>query len=493
MKHLAIPVAILAAVTQLAAQETRRLNLEERSIPAGSVTYRVQTGRLHVPENRSDPESRTINVAFARLRSEVSDPRPPLIYLAGGPGNDATSMVTSPYWAPYLGLCDVILLDQRGIGRSQPQLVWPTDEMRPAALFGDEKTATEHILEIASKAREHHRAQGIDLSGYTTTESAADIEDLRRALGLARVSLMGHSYGTHLGLEVIRRFGEHIDRFVSIGTAGTGDMHKLPSELDESLRRVSAVVAADERIGEDMPDFYGLFERLLDELEREPMQVTVIDPRDKREVTVAVGRFGLQMILVMDLGDTADLPVLPRLLHSIDRGDPTLLRWFVQKRYSQFSVFPTVFFAMRGASGATARRWERIAKEASVSPFGMVRMTFSPGIDRALQTPDLGDAFRAPVESEVPALFISGTLDANTPPHQAERVRAGFPHSAHLVVTNAGHEDLLFNPEVEDRILRFLGGEAPDATRIEAPELRFALLQGPDPEVSHPALQSSRR
>ena len=490
MKTLAIGIAISLPSVSLLAQQVRRLDLEERSISAGSVTYRVQTGRLHVPENRSNPDSRTINVAFARLRSTSEDPRPPLVFLAGGPGNDATSGVTSPYWAPYLEVCDVILLDQRGIGRSQPMLVWMTPEMQPGKLFLDQDTAIAHAVEIGRMAREHHRAEGADLSGYTAAESAADVDELRQALGLEKISLLGHSYGTHLGLEVVRRYGEHIDRFVSIGTAGTGDMHKLPSELDQSLRELSALVADDPRIGHDMPDLYGLVERVMEKLEREPIEVTVVDPRTRQDVRVAVGRFGLQLILVMDLGDTADVPVFPRLLHSIDQGDASLLTWFVQKRYQQFAAFPSVMFLVRGASGASEDRWQRIVREASASPFGMVRTTFSPQIDRALETPDLGDAFRAPVESEVPTLFVSGSLDAHTPPHQAERVRRGFPNSTHLIVVNAGHEDKRGNPQVEAQILKFLRGEDPDVSRIEAPPVLFALLEGNDPASRHPALRA---
>ena len=63
--------------------------------------------------------------------------------------------------------------------------------------------------------------------------------------------------------------------------------------------------------------------------------------------------------------------------------------------------------------------------------------------------PPLPESFRAPIISTLPTLFISGSLDSNTPPYQAEEVRWGFPNSVHVIVENAGHESTLPLPEVQ--------------------------------------------
>ena len=166
MNELAL--ACLLTISCLTAQEPgrgqdlRRLDLEDHNLRAGNATIPVQTGRLYVPENRGDPDSRDINVAFARLKSTAAEPGTPLIFLAGGPGNDATSLVTDPRWNPYLEVCDVILLDQRGIGRSQPRLLWLTDKMRPERMFLDRQQSTDHIFEVAQDARAYHTAQEVD-------------------------------------------------------------------------------------------------------------------------------------------------------------------------------------------------------------------------------------------------------------------------------------------------------------------------------------------
>lgn len=487
-------LAMIAALAPVATpQDTPRVELEPRTIAAGAETFEADAGKLVVPESRGGSGTRTIELAVVILRSTSDDPGPPLVFLAGGPGNPAVPLARSPTWARFLELGDVVLLDQRGVGESRPRLLWESDEIHPELLFGTRERAFAHMVEIAGKAAEYFRDRGVDLAAYNTVESADDVEDLRLALGYDRIRLMGHSYGTHLGLAFLRRHGEHVERFVSVGTAGTGDIQKLPSESDASLHRLAALVAADARWKERFPDLFESVKGLTEALAEDPLPVAVHDPRTGREVVVSLGPFGLQLVLLADLGDTSDLPVFPRLIDSLEERDASIVRWFVQKRYDGFTVLPVLTFVNRGASGATAERWARIEREAAVSPFWRTRTLFSPEIDRALGTVDLGDDFRAPVTSDVPTLFVSGTLDANTPPEQAERVRAGFAHASHVVVENAGHEDLLTNPEVQRRILAFLAGEEPADERIPGPPLVFVPPEGDDPHVGHPSIPKSQR
>lgn len=101
---------------------------------------------------------------------------------------------------------------------------------------------------------------------------------------------------------------------------------------------------------------------------------------------------------------------------------------------------------------------------------------------------DVGGAFREPVQSDVPTLFISGSCDAARPPEQAESVRAGFPNSGHLVVQFAGHDDLLPDHRVQQRSVAFLAGAEPKDELLDRPLLEFAPLSSPVTNVSHPAL-----
>jgi pimeloyl-ACP methyl ester carboxylesterase len=205
-----------------------------------------------------------------------------------------------------------------------------------------------------------------------------------------------------------------------------------------------------------------------------------------------VGRFGLQLVVLRDLGDVSDIPVIPRLLADLERGDARVLEWFVQKRFDQMQTLSAMALVARAASGATRARWELIESQAGQSRFGRARLLVPPRIGAILGAPDLGDAFRAPVQSDVRALFVSGTLDANTPPEQAEAVRKGFPNSAHVIVENGGHEDLLDHAAVKRLVLRFLRGETVTDARVAAPPVRFVPIRGHDPRATHPAVEYAR-
>jgi hypothetical protein len=56
--------------------------------------------------------------------------------------------------------------------------------------------------------------------------------------------------------------------------------------------------------------------------------------------------------------------------------------------------------------------------------------------------PDLGPGYREAISSDRPALFLSGSLDPNAPPAQAEEALGGFPNGVHVVVENGSHETL---------------------------------------------------
>lgn len=458
---------------------------------AGGGRIEADVGRLVVPENRARPDRNLIELAFVRLKSTSKNPRAPLIYLHGGPGGSSTPQARSPQalsrWAKFLPICDVILLDQRGCGSSSPRLYWTPGGRPPTDLFRNEKRALKYMLEVNRRAAKHFRERGVDLSGYTTAESADDIDDLRTALGAEKISLFGFSYGTHLAQAVIRRHGEHLENVVICGVEGLAMTHKYPLNMDIQFRKLALRAANDPGIAPHVPDLVALLDRVLEKLEREPIDVEIVDPQSRKRVKVPVGKFGLQMILRFDIGDASDLPVFPKLLHTIDQGDPSVLKWFVQKRFSMFRGVNVLAWVMDGASGASPQRWERIRAEAKDSAFGNVMNFPYPQVKKAYGVPDLGEEFRAPLISDVRTLFLSGTLDWNTPPHQAEEVRWGFSNATHLIVENAGHEQILPQPAIGKAILDFLRGKDVYDLKVVLPPMKFVPIEGGDAAITHPA------
>jgi pimeloyl-ACP methyl ester carboxylesterase len=321
-------------------------------------------------------------------------------------------------------------------------------------------------------------ARGVDPAAFNSREAADDLEDLRRALGAERMNLVGFSYGTHLATTVMRRHPGSLGRVVLVGTEGPAHTWKLPSTLDAQLRKIARLAAEDPAIGRQVPDMMALLERVLARLEREPVTVTVRDRARDRDVPVRVGRSGLLRLLRFDVGDGNDFVAFPALLLGVERGDTTLLARYVEKRWNQIGRGTALMpIATDCASGASVLRRHQIDAEEPASVFGAATNYPFPELCAALGDPDLGDTHRGPLDSAVPTLLISGTLDSNTPPFQAEEVRWGLTHATHLVVENAGHEDTLPHPEVQRAIFEFLAGQDVSGRHIALPRPKFLSLE----------------
>jgi pimeloyl-ACP methyl ester carboxylesterase len=445
----------------------------------GGGTLDAELGRISVPENRRKPGSRSIEIAFARLGSTAARPGPPTIYLEGGPGIPAIMMLSHvESWQRFLlalrAAGDVIVIDQRGIGHSRPDLVCPPSERPGDALEGER--LYELAVRDARACARHWRDRGVDLSGYNTEQNADDVDAVRAAIGADRVNLVGFSYGTHLTLATIRRHKRHVARAVIMGPAGPDNLRKLPSVVQAQLRRISDLAAKDPAVAVKVPDLVALMKRVLARAAKRPIALEATDGKTRRKFKLKVGRLALEVIAFADFGDTHDLPGWPRLFHAIESGDHRQLVRLVEKRFLRGAPGHAMPAVMRLASGVSAARAARIKRElpGCVLSRGLDFPFQSAEFRAAWDVPDLGDAFRAPVRSEVPLLVYTGTLDGNAPPGRGAAIKAGFPRGAHVVVENAGHEDF-HSTDIAGQIVAFLSrGETPDPPRLTRPPLRFA-------------------
>jgi len=178
--------------------------------------YEVECGDLHVLEDRSRPEGRRVRMHVAIVRSPNPNPAPdPVIYLTGGGGVDTfvyLGWFLSVFGDAILETRDLIFFNQRGMQRGDPQLPCPgyPELLRRLAAPGPngERIGREEreAQQIAFFADCHADlvAQGIPLELYDSATSAADANELRIALGYDQVNYYGSSYGTLLGLLVMR-------------------------------------------------------------------------------------------------------------------------------------------------------------------------------------------------------------------------------------------------------------------------------------------------
>ncbi len=491
MRHAILILCTLLIFQALNAQESTDVTIRgEKSLKAHSgKMIQGQAGSFMVPENRNNPNSENIKIEFVRLKSANPNPGPPVFYLAGGPGSSSTWQARDEYylesWLPFLEQGDVILVDQRGTGDGTNRVLYIWKDAIPENILADATVAQKHFKAIGEKALIDFKEKGVDLRGYTTTQNANDIDDLRKALGYDKISLVGFSYGTHLGQAYIRDYEKHVENAILIGVEGPNHTYKLPMAMDIQWHKIALMAKADSNVNKEVPDLVALYKKVAKKLKANPAEVQVNSPF-QQPMKVKVSDYGLALMLRFDVGDASDIPVFPRLLYTIDQGDYSMLQWFVQKRIRGVFGVQAMSATMDAASGASENRKQLIKEQSKKSMFSNVANyslgTYWPTIV------DLGEAFRSPMISPTRTLFMSGTLDFNTPPYQAEEVRWGFSNSSHIIVTNAGHEQIMTHPKAIETMARFLKGEDVNDVALSHPTLRFIPVKGETGKLWHPSM-----
>lgn len=445
-------------------------------------SHPAELGRLWVREHHSGAGEALIQLAFVRLRSTSAQPKSPIVFLSGGPGVPGIVMGRIPIFYRLFErlrkISDVILLDQRGVGLSAPNL----DECHVVASFPLDTLETaakwqRALADSVSACAKYWRARGIDLTAYNTNESADDLEDLRIALGAKQLGLLGTSYGTELGLVMIRRHPDSVARAVLQGTHSPADYPTLPSTYDLQLKKIARLAAADPKTAQLAPDLIALLETCLRQLERHPAQIEVTRAATKDKVTLVVGKAGLQQQVAQALNGAVS--ILPALLKTVSEGDFSVLQPLIEKVYNDFTPGMTLMGrAMDCSAGASPERAAESAEEAARSPLDNARNIHLQAevCHEAVGRFNLGPDYRRPIYSTVPTLFLSGTLDSNTPPFAAEKVRWGFPNGAHIVVENGFHETLPAN-DVQDVVFDFFNGQDVAGRRIVFQTPRFDSIE----------------
>lgn len=449
-------------------------------IGQGGVKVEAEKGTFEVPENRKDPNSRKIRIGFVRFKSTSAAPAEPIVYLAGGPGGTATGTAMGPRFPLFMALrevSDVIAFDQRGTGgvsyaTPMCRAEKPFDLSQPVT----RATITAHFRAGLARCIDWWEGQGIDIDGYTTMENADDLEDLRRALGVKKISLWGISYGSHLGLAMLKYHGGSISRAVLSGIEGLDQTIKRPAMTDKMFAHVQELIDQDPQAKAAYPDLAGMIRRVVAETNAHPRTVTFTPQGATTPVTITFDGYPLQMLTANSIADPPAIANVPRAWHAEDHGNYEFAARAVYSMVTGLAGYRGMPEVMDMASGASAARMALVSEEAKTSLLSDSLNFPMPHVAGLRPGLDLGDSFRAPFRSDVPALFISATLDGRTYPDEGEEEIKGFSNKRRLIVENGGHNIYEADKRVADAVLAFFKGQ-PTPERIEMAPPKFALPQ----------------
>ncbi|MEU6236902.1 alpha/beta fold hydrolase [Kitasatospora sp. NPDC047058] len=415
---------------------------------------KARCGTLTVPENRARPDRRRITLAVAIVPAEARKRAPdPVVWFAGGPGDDANSEIQLALDGGLNQDRDVIFMSQRGTYSADPALTCPNiDEFNARALglvFGAPSTGRLHV-EATRTCREQLLSRGADLSAYDGTESAADYADLRVALGLRQWNVFGISYGTDLALVYLRQHPEGIrsvgiDGVLPPSLAGGAVTWKAAREGFDGLFRACAEQSA---CNARYPDLKGTFERLVSELEARPVTTTVTVPGQPAPVKVVLDGGVLVNWLVSATHVAAGVP---RSIDELAHGNPQR----IAEQWAGGKLSPAAMGRMSHglAYGVFCREWTPFESQDEVTRAGqrlfpsfprsvLVNAPALPFLHddcRAWDVPPAARSIRDVTRSDVPSLVLSGGFDAQTAPSSGPYAARTLSRSTVVTVPYVAH------------------------------------------------------
>ncbi len=462
---LTLATLSLLAVGPGLGQSADVVRVEWTALPSSIVEKSpdLRTGYLVVPERRFPARSiREIKLPFIIMKSRSQAPSPdPVLVSAGGPGGSILGRARNRSRNPLLEDRDIILLEQRGTLFADPSLTAPriAEALRSGwghRLNGDPDPAV--VKQALLETLHEYESKGIDPAGYTTRESAADIADLRKLLGIKSWNLYGSSYSTKLMLSVLR------DRPDGVRSAILDSVLTLESNWDESapaiivdvFQRLIAAARENEQLRLKLNGFEDRWRRCLEAANLQPVVLALKNPIDGKPLSVRLDGAGIMNCVYAGLEDPGFIPRLPLLLDTASRGDSAVLAPLAESYLASSQGFAWgVRLAVWCNEEFPFERLERILKPAGL-PAELARFVQAAVPLEALQVWPQGKpraAENEPVRSNTPALIAAGEFDPDTPVSWSRTTAAHLPGSQLVVFAGMTHVPLFAHPEA-NRILR---------------------------------------
>ncbi len=451
------------------------------------VEHPAWCGQVQRPLDPAAAGGPSIAVHFAVLPALSRQRKPdPVFFIAGGPGQSAIELAGPiQHWlARFSNRRDIVLVDQRGTGRSAP-LRCEGDEQPQREL----RESVDPAALAPALARCRQALQKLpygDLRRYTTPLAMQDLDAVRRALGAERIDLVGVSYGTRAALEYLRQFPQAVRRMVLDGVAPP-DMALPETMAVDGQAAFDALLAwceADADCRGRHPQLRLHWQRLLAAL---PQEVSVPQPLSGREQRLRITPDGLTGLVRGPLYAPALAAALPPAIDEAAAG-----------RWTPLVGLAAALSGGGGAALAQGMHFSVICTEdlplplppAAAAPAASARPAFGAGI-AALYREVCADWPRGTLPADfhrlrpapVPVLLLSGGLDPVTPPRHGARVAAALgPKARHWIVPNAGH-GLLGLDCLREQVFRFVD----DDDEAQALALDGGCAQGvPRPPVFRP-------
>lgn len=406
----------------------------------------VRCGHVAVPLDHDDPDGATVQVAVAVLPATSEDAGDtPMVMLEGGPGGHLVEpALTRPAVRSRLSLGPkTILIDQRGVGLSEPELDCPAYlELVRQAGYTD---PVEAEVDALADCHDELVDQGIDVSAFNSRAIARDVDAVRAALGHQQVHVRAASYGAEVAL---RAAAAHPDRVASLVLSSPVDpatnwVARAPAVFDRALGALLGACADDIECATTFGDLRAQVQQATDRLVDDPAQVRVRRMDGSSETlsytaTAAASHLRLLLYLQPPVGPQR----VPAIIAEAADGNYTPLATLGRRLEEQ--VLGGISYGLHYAVQCTGPGARTSAGELQVGEDSLAAEHLLPaeraliGVCDAWNVQPMEPAGQPPAP-DVPALIVTGRFDPVTPPAYGAAIAERLPESVHVRVPDVGH------------------------------------------------------
>lgn len=402
-----------------AAAATFQPRFVDKPCSDANLTKIARCGTVEVLENRAELKGRQLSLNVIVLKATLSAPRlPPLFDIDGGPGLAVTRNVGFYLvdGAAYRNRREIVMIDQRGTGRSRP-LSCPE--------LGSPETAYLPIYPPEAVARCRNALENdADLTHYLTQDAVEDLDAVRAALGYETIDLQALSYGTTVALRYLATHPNRVRAAVLMGVSPPSLMPpaRHAPAADRALRLLFAECAGDTACAKAFqPDA---------ELDRALSRLLAIKGAPPREVF-------LEKIRSM-LYQPMTARQVPWIINRAAEGNLSPF-YEITRPQGQSPYFDGMFLSVICSEAMALMDFEKAAAASRATRFGDYRLQRQRNACSEWTIGKAEPDFLVPVTAPAPVLLISGGLDPVTPPELAQDVAEALPNARHVIIPKSGH------------------------------------------------------
>jgi len=438
----AMPLILTPAVPASSQEQALipTLALEDCRIRAGEgfPGIKARCGTLERPENPADPDSATLELFVAVVPALNLEPNPdPLVPIAGGPGQASTEFyaATANAFEAVRRSRDIVLIDQRGTGRSAPMQCEADEEIIEGRFSREDTIAqTEACLELLPH----------DPRFFTTSVAVEDLEALRVALGYSQFNLYGISYGTRVAQHFLRRYPESTRTVVLDGVVapqialGPAIATKAQSTLDSIFDRCAESPPCNKRFPNIRSAFAGLKTRLADE----PVTIMIANPVTGLPEEVRFSDMEMAGALRLLSYHPSSVALMPLLINQAvnENYTPLAAQFMMIAENMADALSIGMHNAVVCTEDAPYFEGEDITRDALDATYmGPIQLDALDAICSVWPKGVIDDEFKTAVSSDVPVLLLSGEADPITPPAYGDMAAVDLGNALHLTGKKQGH------------------------------------------------------